>query len=83
MVAGVTAGTAFLETVVGSVGHTQGVVEFSEGRDSSVGRDGDTVKFQVEFGVELEPERGVFTVTHQVPPEPVRYSSQITIYMSV
>ena len=26
------------------------------------------MKFQADFGVELDPERGLFAVTHRVPP---------------
>ncbi len=31
------------------------------------------LKCQADFGVELEPERGLFAVTHGVPPGCLRY----------
>ena len=34
---------------------------------------GGTVQFQADFWVELEPEGGLFAVTHQVPPRRLRY----------
>ena len=48
--------TAFPEVVAGDTGQVQGVFKLSEGQQSGVGGDGNTVKLQVDFGVELEPK---------------------------
>jgi hypothetical protein len=72
VVADVATGAAFLEIVAGDRGKAQDIIQFSNGQESGVGGDGGTVKFQADFGVELEPERGLFVVTHQVPPELLR-----------
>jgi hypothetical protein len=50
----------------------QGIIQFSNGQESRVGGDSGAVKFQADSWVELEPERGFFAVTHQVPPESLR-----------
>ncbi len=68
VVSDVAAGTAFLEIVGGDGGKVQGIIKLSEGQQSGVGGDGGTAKRQLDFGVELEPERGFFAVTHWVPP---------------
>ena len=59
MVSDVAAGTAFLEIVGGYGGKVQGVIQLSECQQSGIGSDGGTVKLQTDFGVELEPERGL------------------------
>jgi hypothetical protein len=64
MVSDVPARTAFLEIVRGDVGKAQGIIQLSDGQQSTVGGDGSTAKLQPDFGVELEPERGFFAVTH-------------------
>ena len=83
MVADVAAGTAFLEIVGGYGGKVQGIIQFSECQQSGVGSDGGTVKLQTDFGVELEPKRGLFAVTHRVPPMPVRKLSEIANLLHV
>jgi hypothetical protein len=65
----VASGTAFLESAAGSVGQTQGVIQFSEGQESSVGGNGSTARLQPDFRVELEPERELFAVTDRAPSE--------------
>ena len=62
MVSDVATGTAFLEVVTGDTGQTQGIIKLSEGQQSGIGGDGGTVKFQPDFGVELEPE-GAFSLS--------------------
>ena len=69
----IASGTAFLEVVSGDTGQVQGVIKLSEGQRSGVGGDVRTVEFQADFGVELESERGLFAVTHRVPPGCLRY----------
>ena len=68
MVEDIASGTAFLEVVLSDFGKAQGIIKLSKSKKTSVGGDGGTVKCQADFGVELEPERGFFAVTHQVPP---------------
>ncbi len=75
VVADIAASTAFLEVVVGSVSQAQGFIQFSNGQETGIGGDGSAVKFQADFGVELEPERGLFAVTHRVLPRCLRYLS--------
>ena len=83
MVADVAAGAAFLEIVGGYGGKVQGVIQLSECQQSGVGGDGGTVKLQPDLGIELEPKRGLFAVTHQVPPGLLRYLKQYTKLASV
>ena len=83
MVADVAAGTAFLEIVGSNSANSQGIIQFSEGQQSGVGGDGSTAKLQPDFGVKLTSERGFFAVTYRVPPEAVRYLSEIDDSMSV
>jgi hypothetical protein len=64
MVSDVPSGTAFPEVVVGSVGQTQSIIKLSEGQETGVGGDGGTVEFQPDFRIEMEPQRGLFAVTH-------------------
>ncbi len=59
------------------MGKAQGIIKLSNGQESGVGSDGGTVKLQTDLGVELEPERSLFAVTHRVPPMPVRKLSEI------
>ena len=73
MVEDIASGTAFLEVVLSDFGKAQGVIKLSKSKKTSVGGDGGTVKCQADFGVELEPERGLFAVTHGVPPGCLRY----------
>ena len=68
VVSDVAAGTALLEIVGGDGGKAQGIIKLSEGQEAGVGGDGGAAKLQLDFGVELEPERGLFVVTHRVPP---------------
>jgi hypothetical protein len=68
LVLDVATGTAFMEVIVGCFGESQGVIELATCQESCIGGDGSTVKFQADFGVEFEPERGFFAVTHRVPP---------------
>jgi hypothetical protein len=81
VVSDVPAGTAFPEVVVGSVGQTQGIIKLSEGQETGVGGDGGTVEFQPDFRIELESQRGLFAVTHQVPPGRLRYLKQNAKWM--
>jgi hypothetical protein len=37
------------------MGKAQGIIRFSNGQESGVGSYSGTVKFQADFGVELEP----------------------------
>ena len=62
----------FLEIVAVDVGKAQDIIQFSNGQESGVGGYGRTMKFQPDSGVELEPERGLFAATHQVPPDLLR-----------
>ena len=73
----------FLEIVGGYGGKAQGIIQLSNGQESGVGSDGGTVKLQPDFGVELESERGLVAVTHQVPPGLLRYLKQYTKLASV
>ena len=73
MVEDIASGTAFLEVVLSDFGKAQGIIKLSKSKKTSVGGDGGTVKCQADFGVELEPERGLFAVTHGVPPGWLRY----------
>ncbi len=41
------------------------------------------LKLQTDFGVELEPEKGLVAVTHQVPRGLLRYLKNRTKLMSV
>ena len=59
---------AVLEVIAGDTRKAKGLIKLSEGQQSGVGGDGGTVKFQADFGVELEPEGSLFGVTHRVPP---------------
>ncbi len=68
MVEDITSGTAFLEVVLSDFGKAQGIIKLSKCKKTSVGSDGRAVEFQAYFGVELEPQRGLFAVTHGVPP---------------
>ncbi len=63
MVADIAAGTAFLEIVGGDGCKVQGIIKLSEGQQSGVGGDGSSAKLQADFGIELEPERGLFAVS--------------------
>ena len=76
MVLDVVASAVVLEIVAGDTGQVQGVIKLSEGQQSGVGGDGGTVKFQADFGVELEPEGSLFAVTPRVPPGCLRYLTQ-------
>ena len=55
----IASGTAFLEVVLSDFGKAQGIIKLSKSKKTSVGGDGGTVKCQADFGVELEPERGL------------------------
>ena len=55
MVLDVAASAVVLEIVAGDTGQVQGVIKFSEGQQSGIRGDGGTVKFQADFGIELEP----------------------------
>ena len=83
MVADVAAGTAFLEIVGGYGGEVQGVIQFSECQESGVGGDGGAMELQPDLGIELEPKRGLFAVTHRVPPMSVRKLSEIANLLHV
>src|SRR5918999_2480696 len=71
----VPAGAAFLEVVARRAGQGQGFIQFPEGQEAGVGGDGRALKFQADFGVEMESERGLFGFTHRVPPRVLRYLS--------
>ncbi|MCH7605748.1 MAG: hypothetical protein IH962_01205 [Chloroflexi bacterium] len=45
----------------------QDMIQLSDGQESGGGRS------QEDSRVELEPERGLFAVTHQMPPDLLRY----------
>jgi hypothetical protein len=75
VVSDIPASATFLEVVAGGTGKAQGIIQFSDGQETGVGGDGRAVKFQADAGIELEPERGLFAVTHWVPPGRLRYSS--------
>ncbi len=81
--ADVAAGTAFLEIVGSNSANSQGIIQFSDGQQSGVGGDGSTAKLQLDFWVELKSERGLVTVTHQVPLGLLRYLKKHTKLMSV
>lgn len=69
MQADVASGTAFLEIAGDDGGKDQDMIQRSNGHESGVGNDGGAVKFQLDFGIELEPEMGLFAATYQVPQE--------------
>ena len=83
MVSDVATGAAFPEIVGGYGGKVQGVIQLSECQQSGVGGDGGTIELQPDSGVELKPERGLFAVTHRVPPMPVRKLSEIANLLHV
>ena len=55
VVSDIAAGTAFQEIAGSAMGKAQGIIRFSNGQESGVGSYSGTVKFQADFGVELEP----------------------------
>ncbi len=83
VVSDVAAGTAFLEIVGGDGGKSQSIIKLSEGQKSGVGGDGGTMDLQPDLGIELEPERRLFAVTHRVPPTQVRKLSEIANLLHV
>ena len=55
VVADVGTAPAFLKIVAGDMGKTQDMIQLSKGQESGVGSDGEAVKFEADFGVEVEP----------------------------
>ena len=61
-----------LEIFFSGVGQTKGVIKFSACQQSSVRSDDRALKIQTNFRVKVELERGLFIVTHEVPPTRLR-----------
>jgi hypothetical protein len=45
------------------MGKAEGIIQFSGGKEPSIGGDGDIVKIQTDFWVELEPQRHTSAIT--------------------
>ena len=76
MVTDIATSAAFLEVFASDTGQAKGLIKLSERQQSGVRGDGGTVEFQADFGVELEPQRGIYAVTHRVPPKFLRYLTE-------
>ena len=75
--------STLFEGIVGRVGQSQGVIEFSTCQQSRVRSYSGTTKFKADFGVKVELDRGLFAVTNEVPPARLRNQKQILMFISI
>jgi hypothetical protein len=62
-VTAILAGPGVSNNFSGKLGQAEGIVKFAKGEQTSIGRNSRTVEFQLQAGVESDPESGILFFT--------------------